>query len=86
LYNCCDHLASGLIVGIPWLMHFVGCLKTCLNLQIVALANLLPADDEVDELDSFMFQTVSVLYLSEVYCLPYLETQMCTFFHVFLLR
>lgn len=30
-------------------------------LQIVALANLLPADDEVDELDSFMFQTVSIL-------------------------
>ncbi|KAG0586955.1 hypothetical protein KC19_2G130800 [Ceratodon purpureus] len=26
--------------------------------QIVALANLLPADDDVDELDSFMFQTV----------------------------
>lgn len=48
------------------LMHCVGCLKGCLNLQIVALANLLPADDDVDELDSFMFQTVSALHLSEV--------------------
>ncbi|CAI7847425.1 unnamed protein product, partial [Closterium sp. NIES-53] len=26
--------------------------------QVVALANLLPSDDETDELDSFMFQTV----------------------------
>lgn len=27
-------------------------------LQIVALANLLPVDDSVDELDSYMYQTV----------------------------
>ncbi|GAU13672.1 hypothetical protein TSUD_347760 [Trifolium subterraneum] len=26
--------------------------------QIVALANLMPADDSVDELDSYMYQTV----------------------------
>jgi hypothetical protein len=32
-------------------LKFVNC--GCLSLQIVALANLLPADDNVDELDSF---------------------------------
>ncbi|MCI75925.1 diphthine-ammonia ligase-like [Trifolium medium] len=26
--------------------------------QIVALANLMPVDDSVDELDSYMYQTV----------------------------
>jgi diphthine-ammonia ligase len=29
-----------------------------MHAQIVALGNLLPADDAVDELDSWMFQTV----------------------------
>jgi hypothetical protein len=28
------------------------------GLQVVALANLLPSDTEVDELDSYMYQTV----------------------------
>jgi diphthine-ammonia ligase len=27
-------------------------------LQVVALANLIPLDDAVDELDSYMYQTV----------------------------
>lgn len=31
--------------------------------QIVALANLLPVDDSVDELDSYMYQTVRVCLL-----------------------
>ncbi|KAJ8442254.1 hypothetical protein Cgig2_005194 [Carnegiea gigantea] len=31
--------------------------------EIVALANLLPVDDSVDELDSYMYQTVSLLIL-----------------------
>lgn len=31
----------------------------CYASQIVALANLLPEDKQVDELDSYMFQTVS---------------------------
>lgn len=31
--------------------------------QIVALANLIPVDDSVDELDSYMYQTVSFLCL-----------------------
>lgn len=30
----------------------------CCGSQIVALANLMPADDSVDELDSYMYQTV----------------------------
>jgi hypothetical protein len=34
--------------------YFVGILT-----QIVALANLIPLDDSVDELDSYMYQTVS---------------------------
>jgi hypothetical protein len=29
------------------------------RLQVVALANLLPPDSSVDELDSYMYQTVS---------------------------
>ena len=33
----------------------------CCLVQIVALANLMPADDSVDELDSYMYQTVSLL-------------------------
>lgn len=33
------------------------------HLQIVALANLLPLDDAVDELDSFMYQTVRQIFL-----------------------
>lgn len=31
--------------------------------QIVAVANLMPADDSVDELDSYMYQTVSLSFL-----------------------
>lgn len=33
------------------------------NFQIVALANLIPADDAIDELDSYMYQTVSFFSL-----------------------
>lgn len=33
------------------------------DLQIVALANLMPLDDSVDELDSYMYQTVSLCYV-----------------------
>ncbi|KAJ0013257.1 hypothetical protein Pint_20381 [Pistacia integerrima] len=32
--------------------------------EIVALANLLPSDDSVDELDSYMYQTVRTHSLS----------------------
>ncbi|KMT11007.1 hypothetical protein BVRB_5g112280 isoform B [Beta vulgaris subsp. vulgaris] len=30
--------------------------------EIVALANLLPVDDSIDELDSYMYQTVTNMY------------------------
>ncbi|KMT11006.1 hypothetical protein BVRB_5g112280 isoform A [Beta vulgaris subsp. vulgaris] len=30
--------------------------------RIVALANLLPVDDSIDELDSYMYQTVTNMY------------------------
>lgn len=33
------------------------------DMQIVALANLMPLDDSVDELDSYMYQTVSLCYV-----------------------
>lgn len=32
----------------------------------MALANLLPADDSIDELDSYMYQTVSLFFQSVV--------------------
>ncbi|KAE9447998.1 hypothetical protein C3L33_20099, partial [Rhododendron williamsianum] len=41
--------------------------------EIVALANLLPADDSLDELDSYMYQTVATFYLIFVFlynCAP----------------
>lgn len=43
----------------------------CLFEQVVAVANLLPADDAVDELDSYMYQTVSLacIWCSYILCL-----------------
>lgn len=35
--------------------------------QIVALANLLPIDDSVDELDSYMYQTVRFCFFVFVF-------------------
>ncbi|PON54521.1 hypothetical protein TorRG33x02_302260 [Trema orientale] len=37
--------------------------------QIVALANLMPADDSVDELDSYMYQTTSSLTTLSVHAI-----------------
>lgn len=37
--------------------------------QIVAVANLMPADDSVDELDSYMYQTVSLYFSCQYFIL-----------------
>lgn len=37
--------------------------------QIVAVANLMPADDSVDELDSYMYQTVSLFFSCQYFTL-----------------
>lgn len=41
--------------------------------QIVALANLLPVDDSVDELDSYMYQTVSFRFFLVSYRCMYVQ-------------
>lgn len=38
------------------------CALILIIFQIVALANLIPADDAIDELDSYMYQTVSFFF------------------------
>jgi diphthine-ammonia ligase len=58
--------------------HVQGSLR--LNAQIVALGNLLPADDAVDELDSWMFQTVGhqlVAGYATACGLPLLRRRIC---------
>jgi diphthamide synthase (EF-2-diphthine--ammonia ligase) len=44
--------------------------------EIVALANLLPVDDSVDELDSYMYQTVRFCFFSVYSCLYMLEYEL----------
>lgn len=52
--------------GVPPVVALIS-QSACLGFaQIVALANLMPADDSVDELDSYMYQTVILVILVSV--------------------
>lgn len=44
----------------------------------MALANLMPVDDAQDELDSYMYQTVSIL-IDSICCLSIFVTNMKSF-------
>lgn len=45
-----------------------------LQLQIVAVANLMPVDEAQDELDSYMYQTVSLAFDSVYFCQSSIES------------
>ncbi|KAL2320500.1 hypothetical protein Fmac_029469 [Flemingia macrophylla] len=48
--------------------------------EIVALANLMPLDDSVDELDSYMYQTVCLFSIA--FLTANLKTKLCSFFQM----